>query len=114
MDPLTRLQALEDQLAELQTQNADLKNKLDNSTRLTDGLVDTRVMGKPDFFHGDVPAKFKDWEVVTHAYAGAVSSAMQDDMDMAKQVDIRIQNVNLNAFFAFVKRLSLLLWLLNH
>ena len=43
------------------------------------GVVDTRVIGKPDQFDGD-PMKYMDWSFKLRSYFGAVNQRYQQEL----------------------------------
>ena len=47
--------------------------------RVQAGVVDTRVIGKPDEFDGD-PMKYADWSFKLRSYLGAVDQRYQEEL----------------------------------
>ena len=50
-------------------------------TQKLPGVVDTRVIGRPDEFDGD-PMKYTDWLSKLRAYSGAVPAGFEDDKNI--------------------------------
>ena len=51
--------------------------------RVRAGVVDTRVIGKPDQFDGD-PMKYADWWFQLRSYLGAVDQRYQRELTTTK------------------------------
>ena len=67
------------QRAMQQLENAQARAAAPGGGGARGGLVDTRVLGKPETFAGD-PAKWRDFKLVFLAYAGAVNPRLEELM----------------------------------
>ena len=59
------------------------------------GLVDTRILGKPDTFHGD-QAKWKDWSTVMRTYCAVVNPMLATLMKEAENTEGQCLNVSMS------------------
>ena len=73
-----RLQAQEARITQLTVENQTLQQRVAVNVPIakpaaSTSLVDTRILGKPDQFHGD-STKYPDWSFKLKSYMGAVDS----------------------------------------
>ena len=64
--------------------------------RVQTGVVDTRVIGKPDQFDGD-PMKYADWSFKLRSYLGAVDQRYQDELTKTEASSTPRLNANLGS-----------------
>ena len=62
--------------------------------RVQAGVVDTRVIGKPDQFDGD-PMKYVDWSFKLKSYLGAVDQRYQEELTKTESSSTPRLNANL-------------------
>ena len=60
------------------------------------GVVDTRVIGKPDQFDGD-PMKYADWSFKLRSYLGAVDQRYQQELTTTETSSTPRLNANLGS-----------------
>ena len=81
-----RLQQQETAVTTLTQERERLSQQVQSMTgtpgqRVRAGVVDTREIGKPDQFDGDL-MKFADWSVKLRSFLGAVDQRYDDDRDI--------------------------------
>ena len=54
-------------------------------------MVDTRLLGRPDIYHGDA-TKWRDWKLVFTAFCGAVNTRMEELMTEVATDSVRKTN----------------------
>ena len=54
-------------------------------------VIDTRILGKPDAFHGE-KAKWRDWSVILRSYTSVLNSQLGDLMKKAESSDAPVLN----------------------
>ena len=64
--------------------------------RVQAGVVDTRVIGKPDQFDGD-PMKYLDWSFKLSAYFGAADQRYQEELTKTEASSTPRLNANLGS-----------------
>ena len=64
--------------------------------RVQAGVVDTRVIGKPDQFDGD-PMKYADWSFKLRSYLGAVDQRYQEELTKTESSSTPRLNANLGS-----------------
>ena len=64
--------------------------------RVQAGVVDTRVIGKPDQFDGD-PMKYADWSFKLRSYLGAVDQRYQEELMKTESSSTPRLNANLGS-----------------
>ena len=79
-----RLQQQESAVRILTSERESLARQVQSLTgtpeqRVRAGVVDTRVIGKPDQFDGD-PMKYADWSFKLRSYLGAVDQQYQQEL----------------------------------
>ncbi len=102
--PLCKQESLVQSLtAENQTLTTKLAASIPTSSARTStlpqgapGLVDTRLLGKPEGFLCD-PAKFPDWSFKLKAYLGAIDVRYQAMIAIVEQATAPILNVGLSS-----------------
>ena len=57
-------------------------------------LVDTRLLGKPEKFHGE-DGKWKDWRFVTKAYLVAALPGVADGLERAEAMTVSVLNAKM-------------------
>ncbi|CAK0791790.1 unnamed protein product, partial [Prorocentrum cordatum] len=97
-----RLQAQENVVQQLQGERQQLQQELQQARQAPrvepapppSGMVDTRVIGKPGEFAGDV-TKFADWSFKMKSYFGAVDHRYQGKLMEAEQSQVTIRNATM-------------------
>ena len=97
-----RLQAQENVVQQLQGERQQLQQELQQARQAPrvepapppSGVVDTRVIGKPGEFAGDV-TKFADWSFKMKSYLGAVDHRYQGKLMEAEQSQVTIRNATM-------------------
>ena len=96
-----RLQQQETAMAILAQQRVRLAQQVQSMTsmprqRFQAGVVDTRVIGKPDQFDGD-PMKCADWSFKLRSYFGAVDQRYQEELTKTESSSTPRLNANLGS-----------------
>jgi hypothetical protein len=97
-----RLQQQETLVAQLQADRQQLMIQLQGMSQLQGatppptrhGVVDTRVIGKPEQYSGD-PMKFADWSFKMRAYLGAVDQRYQTELQTTESSSVAMLNATM-------------------
>ena len=73
------------------------------SARAEAGVVDTRVIGKPDQFDGD-PIKYADWSFKLRSFLGAVDQRYQQELTTTEASSTPRLNATLSSDESALKR----------
>ena len=98
LTPEQALRQLEAQVLQLQTQLAAVTGGGKGAGKGVPppGLgVDTRVLGRPELFHGDDKSLY-EWSQVFRAYAGLVQAGIRELMLKAEDNSQEVENVSLD------------------
>ena len=100
-----RMQQQESYTAQLQSENQRLASQLaagipagtppTTTSTVTAGLVDTRILGRPESFSGET-TKYPDWSFKLKSYMGAVDQRYQILMNQAESSSVAVLNVAMN------------------